>query len=193
MLLEMPRTHIRNLGNNASDTVASHSFQVSIIAYCIARMEGLSHAEGLQAMAMGVLHDLAEARTGDVDFLAKNYVKVNEEKAVQDQFAGLEFGADLAALVQEYEIRTSKVAQCAKDADSVGQIFLEWVLMWRGNRLAEKWFEGDFVHRVPHLWTESAKEIALSMKDSHPQQWWWSEFVDTNINLDYLNNRRINR
>jgi len=190
MLLEMPRTHIRNLGNNASDTVASHSFQVAIIAYCIARMEKLSHEQGLEAMAMGVLHDLAEARTGDMDFVAKNYTEVNEERAIKDQFADIEFGGDLLKLVEDYEERTSLVAKCAKDADSVGQMYLEWVLAWRGNKLAERWFEGDYVSRVPHFRTESAKKLALAMKDSNPQQWWWSEFVDKGINLDHLNSKK---
>lgn len=189
MLLEMPRTHIRNLGNNASDTVASHSFHVSIIAYCIARMEELSHEEGLQAMAMGVLHDLAEARTGDVDFVGKNYTTVNEEKAIADQFADIPFGKDLLKVVEEYEDRKTLTAKCAKDADSVGQMYLEWVLAWRGNKLAENWFEGDYKNRVPHLRTESAKQLAYAMKDSNPQQWWWSEFVEKGMNLEHLNSR----
>lgn len=190
MLLEMPRSHIRNLGNNASDTVASHSFQVAVIAYCIARMEGLSHQEGLEAMAMGVLHDLAEARTGDADFVAKHYAKLDETKALHDQFANIEFGGDLLAMMEVYEQRTSVVAKCAKDADVIGQMYLEWSLAWRGNKLAERWFEGDFSHRVPYLRTESAKQLALAMKDSDPQEWWRSEFTGKNIDLDLLNSVR---
>lgn len=58
MLLEMPRSHVRNLGNNTPDTIASHCYHVSVIAYVIARMEGLSHETGLHCMAMGTLHDL---------------------------------------------------------------------------------------------------------------------------------------
>lgn len=190
MLLEMPRTHVRNLGNNTPDTIASHSFQVSIIAYCLARMEKLSHEEGLQALAMGVFHDLSEARTGDSDFINKNYVTVDDEKAVHDQFADLDFGPDLLKLLGEYEERTSLVAKCAKDADIIAQMYIEWLLAWRGNKLAERWFEGDFVHRLPHMRTESAKKIALAMKDSNPQQWWWSEFVEKNLNLDHLNSKK---
>ena len=50
-LLEMPRTHVRNLGNNTPDTIASHCYHVSVIAYALARMEGLTHEAGLHAMA----------------------------------------------------------------------------------------------------------------------------------------------
>jgi putative hydrolase of HD superfamily len=189
-LLEMPRSHVRNLGNNTPDTIASHCYHVSVIAYCIARMEGLSHEAGLKAMAMGTLHDLLEARTGDADFVAKNYVQIDEPKAIRDQFADLPFGGDLLSMMEGYEERESLEAKCAKDADSVAQMYIEWVLAWRGNKLAERWFEGDFIHRVPHLRTESAKQLALQMKDSNPHEWWWSEFVEKGINYDHLNSKK---
>lgn len=190
MLMEMPRTHIRNLGNNTPDTIASHCYQVSVVAYCIARMEGLGHEAGLKAMAMGTLHDLAEARTGDADFVAKNYITIDEPKAMRDQFAGFDFGADLLAMMDEYEDRETPEAKCAKDADSVAQMYMEWLLSWRGNKLAAAWLEGDYVHRVPHMRTESVKKLALAMRDSNPHEWWWSEFVDKGINNDHLNGKK---
>lgn len=190
MLHDMPRTHVRNLGNNTPDTIASHCYHVAVIAYCIARMEGLSHEAGLKAMSMGVLHDLPEARTGDADFVAKNYVTIDEPKALHDQFAGLPFGKDLLAMMEEYEERESLESKCTKDADILAQMYIQWVLAWRGNKLAEKWFEGDYVNRVPHLRTEAAKQLALSMKDSNPHEWWWSEFVDKNFNRAHLNGHK---
>lgn len=176
-LMLMPRTHIRSLGNTF-DNVASHSFHTSIIAYCIARMEGLTHQDGIKAMTMATLHDLAESRTGDLDFIAKNYCKDDEEKAIKDSFSGISFGKDLEEISNEYEERKSLVSKCAKDADSLEQIFLEWRLMWQGNKLAEKWFVGDFVNRVPNLNTESAKKISMEMKNSNPNEWWSSEFLN---------------
>lgn len=189
MLMQMPRSHNRNLGYTY-DTVASHSYHVAIIAYCLARMEKLTHEEGLKAMSMGVLHDLAEARTGDLDFIEKNYAVVDEEKAVKDQFAGIDFGKDLENVIKEYEERETLVAKCAKDADTVEQVYLEWVLSWQGHRLAEKWFQGDFIHRLPYLRTESAKKILIKMKDSNPHEWWWSEFIDKTINYEHLNSKK---
>jgi putative hydrolase of HD superfamily len=189
-LLDMPRSHVRNLGNNTPDTIASHCYLVSMIAYCIARMEGLSHEAGLRAMAMGTLHDLAEARTGDADFVAKNYLQVNDRKAVEDQFKGLPFGDDLLGVLTEYEGRESLVAKCVKDADAVAQIYIEWLLAWRGNKLAERWFEGDYEHRVPYLRTESAKQLVLVMRNSNPHEWWWSEFVDKGVNYKHLNSEK---
>lgn len=190
MLLQMPRSHVRNLGSSTPDTIASHCYHTSIIAYCLARMEGLGHQEGLQAMGMGALHDLAEARTGDADLIAKNYITIDEPKAIKDQFASLPFGDDLLELVEEYEDRQSLQAKCAKDADALAQLYIEWFLSWQGNKLAEKWFEGDYTHRVPYLRTESAKKLAHQMRDSNPQEWWWSEFIDKGVNYDHLNGRK---
>ena len=186
----MPRSHVRNLGNNTPDTIASHCYLVSVIGYCIARMEGISHEAGLRAMAMGTLHDLAEARTGDADFVAKNYLQIEDRKAVEDQFRGLPFEEDLLGVLTEYESRESLVAKCVKDADSVAQIYIEWLLAWRGNKLAKRWFEGDYEHRVPYLRTESAKQLVLVMRNSNPHEWWWSEFVDKGVNYKHLNSDR---
>lgn len=190
MLLQMPRSHVRNLGNNTPDTIASHSYHVSVIAYCIARMEGLDHQAGLTAMAMGTLHDLAEARTGDADYITKHYTTVNEQQAIKDQFADLPFGEDLVNLMQDFELRETPEAKCAKDADILAQLYIEWLLAWQGNKLAEKWFEGDFTNRVPFLRTKSAKKLTHQMQDSNPQAWWWAEFVDKGINHDHLNGKR---
>lgn len=186
-LIGMPRSHIRSLGRNTPDSIASHSHHVSVIAYCIARLEGLSHEDGLKAVTMGVFHDLAEARTGDADFIAKNYVTIDEPKAIKDQFSSTPFGEDLLGLVEEYEVRESAVAKCTKDADVLAQMYMEWLLAWQGNKLAERWFEGDFSHRVPYLYTKSAKKLAEAMKESDPHEWWRSEFVSGGINYDHLN------
>jgi putative hydrolase of HD superfamily len=176
ILLQMPRSHLRTLGT-AFDTVASHSNHASIIAYCLARMEKFSHQEAMKALSMAAFHDLAEARIIDLDFISKNYAEDNEEKAIKDQFRGIDFGKDLEDLLEEYNKRKTKISRVAKDADSLAQIYHEWVLGWRGNKLAEKWFKGDFIARVPYFYTKSAQKVARAMKGSNPNEWWWREFV----------------
>ncbi len=178
-----PRTHIRSLGNTF-DTVASHSHHVAVICYCICRMEGLSHEEAINGVAMAVFHDLAEARTGDLDFVAKHYGKVDEKKAIDDQFSGTPFVEDLTKMMDEYNARESWVSKCTKDADSLAQMFAEWVLMWQGNKLAGKWFESDYKDRLPAFKTESARRLALAMKDSNPHEWWWSQFMQNDVAID---------
>ena len=71
-----------------------------------------------------------------------------------------------------------------RNADSLEQMYQEWVLMWQGNKLARKWFESDFEERVPGLRTESARKLAHEMKGSNPQEWWWSQFVRNDMAID---------
>ena len=122
MLMQMPRSHKQHLGN-AFDTVASHSHHTSIISYCLARMEGLPHEEGIHTMAMSILHDLPETRTGDLNYVEKHYATVDEKKAIDDQLHGLPFKNDLVNLFQEYNNRITLASKCAKDADIINQLY----------------------------------------------------------------------
>ncbi|MBU0649632.1 HD domain-containing protein, partial [Patescibacteria group bacterium] len=144
----------------------------------------LSHEKAMKATTIAAFHDLAEARTGDLDFVAKHYVQDDEAQAVKDQFAGIKFGKDLKDLMDEYEERKTLEAKCAKDADSLEQLYQEWVLMWQGNKLAQKWFDSDFKDRIPGLRTKSAKKLAKEMKKSNPHEWWWSQFLKDDIPID---------
>lgn len=188
-LMFMKRTHYRSL-INAFDTVSSHSHHVAIIAYCITRMEGLSHEDGLKALAMGVLHDNAESRVGDLDFIAKHYDTRNEEKAFNDQLSGLPFEKDLKSLITEYEERESIVSKCVKDADLIEQIYQEWVLTHTGNTMAKRWFDGSDKHRMPFLRTKSAKKLFKYFKTHHPHQWWFEDLVEGDIQQEYLTGKK---
>ncbi|MEK9208482.1 MAG: HD domain-containing protein [Patescibacteria group bacterium] len=177
MLLQMPRSHKRSL-ITSFDNIASHSYHVCVLSYCLSRTEGLSVRDSENAVVMALFHDLEEARTGDLDFISKNYTKTDEEKAINHQFSKLHFGKELVELLNEYIEGKSKVSQCVRDADSLAQIYHEWVLMWQGNKLAEQWFKADFIERIPHLFTNTAKELVNAMKSSNPNEWWWNELVE---------------
>jgi putative hydrolase of HD superfamily len=183
VLMNLNRSHKKFLGTTF-DTVASHSHHTAIIAYALVRMENLSHEEALKAVAMAVFHDVSEARIGDLDFIAKHYAEVDVSKANNEQFFDLPFADDLKNLVLEYEDRQTLIAKCTKDADSLDQLYQEWILMWQGNKMAEKWFMSDFNDRVPGLKTESAKKIANEMKGADPQDWWWSQFMENDTAKD---------
>lgn len=188
-LMFTPRTHQRSL-INTFDNIASHSYHVGIIAYCLCRMERLSHEESLKAFAMAILHDSAESRTTDLDYRAKYYNTRDEEKAIHDQLQNLPFGQDLKSLIEEYEERDSLLSKCVKDADGLEQHYLEWILMHMGNKMAERWFKGAFSYHIPHLRTKSAKKLAQQMKKSRPNDWWFEEMVDNNFKAEFLNGKK---
>lgn len=184
-LMLMPRAHKRNLGTSY-DTIASHTFHVSFIALVLAKMEWLSDADAYKASTMALLHDLAEARTGDHDFIAKNYNKCDEMKAIDDQFKDLGFANPFHDLLDEYEERSSVIARIVKDADNLAQFFHERVLMLQGNKLAEQRYTIDKTKRGVSLFTQSAKIIADKMDDSNPNERWRTEFVENNFSQKNL-------
>lgn len=184
-LLQMPRAHRRNLWT-AFDTIASHSYHVATIAYILCKMEWLSDEDAMQACTMWVFHDLAEARTGDHDFVAKKYNICNEEQAIHDQFAYVDWGSWLQTLLESYEKRTDSVSKCVKDADQIAQMYHERVLMRQGNKLAAQRFEGDLEKRVPSFFTQSAKVIVDHMLESNPNERRRDEFVTRSYNPNDL-------
>ena len=188
-LMRMPRSQDRFLGNSF-DTVASHAHHTAIIAYCLARMEGLTHDQGLQALAMGVLHDNAEVRTGDLNLVEKYYADADEEKARYDQLKDLPFANELHDIVNTYEKREALEAKCAKDADALEQMYQQWVLAYLGNQMAKRWLEGNKEHRIPHLRTESAKMLALLFYKETPDEWWYKDMDGKKMDLTKLNGKR---
>lgn len=185
-LLQMPRAHKRSLWTTF-DTIASHSYHVATIAYIICKMEWLSDEDAMKWCTMATFHDLAEARTGDHDFIAKNYNQCDEEKAIHDQFNEIDWWAWLRTLLNEYETRESTISKCVKDADHVAQMYHERVLMRQGNKLAAQWFEWDKEKRVPFFFTQSAKTLAHHMLDSNPNERRRDEFVVNTYNANDLN------
>jgi putative hydrolases of HD superfamily len=101
----------------------------------------MTNEQAYRCMAMATFHDVAESRTGDHDFFAKNYNVCDEDRAIKDQCAGLPFESDLHGLLAEYEERQTTESKVVKDADSLAQTFHERVLMRQGNKMAEQWFE----------------------------------------------------
>ena len=74
---------------------------------------------------MCLFHDVAEARTGDANFINQQYVDLHEEEARKDQARGLPIGDEMLNLLKEYEQRETKEAIVAKDADLLDQMVLQ--------------------------------------------------------------------
>lgn len=187
-LMLMPRAHIRSLWTSY-DTISSHSHHVSIIAYLLCKMEWWTDEDAQKCCTMAVFHDLPEARTGDHDFIAKNYNESDEEKAVHDQFSEIPW---LMKLMQEYNKRESFHARIAKDADSVAQLYIERVLMRQWNNIAKRRYEWDQKRRVPYFNTQSAKRLADQMHDSSPNRRYFEEFVEKDFNQENLTGKMNN-
>jgi len=123
---------------------------------------------------MCLLHDLAEGRISDLNYVHQMYVHKFEEKAVHDLAEPLPFGADIKAIIEEYEKRKSPESMIAKDADN-----LEWILSLKeqvdiGNRRAEDWI----VSAVKRLKTPHAKKLAQKIVRTDSNSWWFGDRND---------------
>src|SRR3990167_9279189 len=128
---KLPRMHRQTLlTNDDSDTIASHSYRVALIAWILAKEEG---ADPYKTVMMALLHDMAEARTGDHNCVHKRYIKIFEDEINKDQLGTLPY-SDLEKLVEEYRERKSIESVVAKHADMLDQILLLREYEWQGNK-----------------------------------------------------------
>ncbi|BAJ26414.1 MULTISPECIES: HD domain-containing protein [Kitasatospora] len=120
-LRALPRTGWRQDGIPlaATETVAEHSHRVAVIAAALAALEG---ADPNRTALLGTLHDVPEARTGDLTPLTRRYVTAADpRKVVADQTAAAPSAVRglFADAIAEFEEGTTPEARCAKDADKL--------------------------------------------------------------------------
>jgi len=153
---------------DASDSIASHSFRVTIIGLLLARQE---KADVNKVVTMCLLHDVPEARSGDQNWVHKKYVKVFEEEIIADQLENLPNNKDIKDLVEEYEKRQTKEAIIAKDADLIDQVLLLKEYEMMGNKEAARWLSGK--HHVQMVKTSTGKKLVAQICKLTPSVWWY--------------------
>ena len=126
-LKALPRTGWLLRGVREVESIADHAFGVAWIAMLLADR---AVARGMQisverVLRMALLHDLSEARTGDLPSTIKPYfpgavLKQADEQAARDILQPLgEIGANYLTLWYEYEQRTSLESRIVKAADKL--------------------------------------------------------------------------
>ncbi len=171
---KLPRMHRQTLlTDDTSDTIASHSYRVAIIAWILAKQE---EADVYKTVMMALLHDMAEARTGDHNWVHKRYVKIYEEEVNEEQLGTLPF-PDFKILIDEYAERKTKEAIIVKNADVLDQILLLREYEWQGNKEAMVWLEGKGrtkgnAKHLKKLTLPSAQKLGKSIYEISPSAWW---------------------
>lgn len=171
ILAQTPRSGFHFLGSGRQ-SVAEHIHRVVHAGYVLAMMEG--NVDVAKVMKMCLLHDLAEARTSDLNYVHQKYNQANEQQALKDLAATLPFGADILAVNEEYEAQQSPEARLAKDADQI-----EWILSLKeqvdtGNSRAESWMH----IAVKRLKTTAAKKLAAEIIKTNSDRWWFGDGRD---------------
>ncbi len=145
-----------------------HSFRVTWIALLLSKMEKAGDHEKIMKMAL--MHDLAESRTNDVDYLSRQYVIRNEDLAMQDIFKETLL-ADFLDLWSEYEKKVSIEAKIVKDADNL-DVDLELREQTSKGFDIDKYWKAHRINSIyPRLYTKSAKKL-------------WKEIEKSNLCVD---------
>ncbi|MDJ0914909.1 MAG: HD domain-containing protein [Desulfobacterales bacterium] len=171
ILKEIPRSGYHFLGSG-QESIAEHTFMISIIAFVMAKLNPGINA--LKLISMCLVHDLPESRTGDLNTVQKQYVKANESQAVADTIKNLPFGGDIADLIDEFNAGQTEEAKLAKDADQLAFIVDLKALADVGYAPPNKWL--DFV--VKRLQTNTGKDIAHGIMNTDWDSWWLKNYVD---------------
>ncbi|HNT29784.1 MAG TPA: HD domain-containing protein [bacterium] len=164
-LKRIDRTGYALAGIPDPESVAEHSFGVVWYALLIAAAE---HADRAKVLQMALLHDLAEARVGDIPqpvvdaYLGEAEKRRLERAAFNDIIAPLADGLrdELSALFEEFEAGETLEARVVRDADRLQM--LGQVLTYEENYDLSK---GNFWECVPAAdWLPSSGRLASEYK-----------------------------
>ena len=170
-LKELPRSGYHFLGSG-KESVAEHSFMTAFICLVMSRMEPGLDSEKLISMAL--IHDLPEARTGDLNYVQKQYVTADESKAVGDMTHGLAFGNEFADLLAEFSKGDTREAMLANDADQLSFILELKRHKDTGAKSPEKWLPVV----MKRLKTSLGQGMAQSIVDSSWDDWWLNGYSE---------------
>ncbi len=171
MLKRTPRTGFQFLGSGA-ESVAEHIFRTAIIGYTLAKMDGTVDTGRVTELCL--FHDIPEARTGDMNYVNKKYVKVDEDAAVDDLARTLPFGDDYRSIHREFADRETPESKIAHDADQLEMILALKEYHDLGNRNAEEWLPAA----KQRLKTEVAQELADTIWTTDSTHWWFDDDID---------------
>ncbi|MFZ3045461.1 MAG: HD domain-containing protein [Desulfatirhabdiaceae bacterium] len=171
-LKQIPRSGFAFLGAG-KESVAEHSFSTSIIAYVMASLS--PDINPLKLITMCLLHDLPEARTGDLNSVQKCYDHADETAGIQDMVRDLVFGQSLFALLQEFNEGISLEARLARDADQIALILELKYLSDKGFDNAQTWIPPV----MDRLKTSDGKRLAEQILKANCDSWWLNKFIDT--------------
>jgi len=87
-LLKTVRRSGWDIARAPRESVAEHVYRTCIVGMVLAKMAKLNEKEELLLLKACALHDLHEARVGDLHKLAQKYVKVNSKEVEESMLEG---------------------------------------------------------------------------------------------------------
>jgi len=171
MLKRTPRTGLQFLGSG-EDSVAEHILRTAYIAFALGRL--VPGVDPGHLLLLALLHDLPEARTGDLNYENKKYVRVDEAAAVRDLAHSVPFGSELREFLQEFGARRTLEARLANDCDQLELLLVLKEEKDRGNPQADAWIP----FTLKRLHEPVARELAQRILATHSSDWWFEDRGD---------------
>jgi putative hydrolase of HD superfamily len=144
----------------------------AFICFAMARIEPDLDREKLVTMAL--VHDIAETRTGDLNYVEKKYCVPDEDKAISHLIKPLSFGKDIQNLVDEFNCGETLEAKLAKDADQISFILELKKLDDIGAKGPDKWLP----YVLKRLQTDTGRAIAESIMETGWDEWWRNDYSE---------------
>jgi putative hydrolases of HD superfamily len=167
----VPRAGFHFLGAGR-ETVAEHSFSATFIAYVMSNM--LPDADALKLISMCLIHDLAEARTGDHNYVHKRYVTVDEKQAIVDATRGIDFSDPMVELFMEFKDQKTKESMLAHDADQLAFILDLKSISDTGHSAPDEWIPVV----IKRLKTDIGRKMADSIMKTKWDAWWMDDYKE---------------
>lgn len=120
LLKELPRAGWVRAGIEAPESVAAHSWGVAYLVLALSPLR--DDIDRGKALAIAVIHDLAEASTGDItphDGIARAEKARLESSALEALVAPLQHGEELQGLWREFEEGTSREGRFVRACDKL--------------------------------------------------------------------------
>lgn len=163
------RRHWSRFLNIDFDNVAEHHFRVLWTALIIAGRE--KKGDTPKIIKMALVHDITESRTGDVDYISRQYVERKEELAIKDILKDTVLEKEFLEVWREYEERESIESKIVKDADNLEIDFELRELAAKGNPSYKDLGKHRKLIRDTKFYTKTAKELFDALPRSNPHDW----------------------
>ncbi len=177
MLQKTPRSGFQFLGSG-SESVAEHVLRTIFIGYTLCKLD--PEVDEARVLKLCLIHDLPEARTGDMNYVNKKYVEVNEKKAVDELAKTLSFGEEIRSAINEFNEKKTRESLVAHDADQLALILQLKEYSDLGNKYSQEWIG----FAVKRLCTDTAKKLADVITETDSSEWWFKNKGDWWVNAN---------
>jgi putative hydrolases of HD superfamily len=165
LLKDIPRSGFAFLGAGR-ESVAEHCYLATFVAFVLCQLH--PEADCRRLLTMCLLHDLPEARTGDLNYVQKKYVQADEASAVKDMVRDLPFAEAIHSPIIEYTQKQTLESKLAHDADQLSLLITLKALKDAGSPQADKWIETVKKRIV----TQKGRELGDSILNADKDRWW---------------------